>query len=75
MLKFLIIFIGIVYIVGYIGRLLIGQWLKKMQNPNQFQNKQQQVRPEGEVFVKKTTDNKKHFNIDDGEYVDYEEVK
>ncbi len=76
MLKFLLIFIAIIYISGYLGRLLLGRWLKKMQNPSQFQNNQQQQhRPEGEVSVDKKANDKKHFEKGDGEYVDYEDVK
>lgn len=74
MLKFLLIFIAIIYIVGYIGRLLLGNWLKKMQNPNQFQSKPQNTRPEGEVIIDKNTTNKKRFDNKDGDYIDYEEV-
>ena len=38
-------------------------------NSNQYQQK------EGEVKIDKSVDLKSHFNPNDGEYVDYEEVK
>jgi hypothetical protein len=75
MLKFFLIFIAIVYLIGYVGRLFLSRWLKKMQNPNNFQNNQQTVRPEGAVHINKKTSTKKHFDKQDGDYVDYEEVK
>lgn len=34
-----------------------------------------QNRKEGEVKIDKTVNQKSHFNANDGEYVDYEEIK
>ena len=36
---------------------------------------QKQQRKEGEVKIDKTVEQKSHFNPNDGEYVDYEEIK
>ncbi len=76
-LRFFLIFIIvsylIIYLIGIIGKWAVKRWLNKMQDPN---NKQTTNKKEGEVtvnFGRKTQ--RKHFNKDDGEYVDYEEVK
>lgn len=40
-----------------------------------FNDHQTQQRKEGEVKIDKNVEPKSHFNPNDGEYVDYEEVK
>lgn len=66
------------YALKFIGKLLFPFVMKKMSDnmDHRFQQNQQKPnRPEGEVTVenKKTTSSK--FSKEDGEYVDYEEIK
>ena len=74
MLKFLLIFFIIVYLIGYLGRIFLKNWLRKMsgQNNQQYNYKQ---KPEGEVTVDTNPKNSKKGKFKDGEYVDFEEIK
>lgn len=45
---------------------------KKTQSPNKSNNTQ---RKEGEVKIETNIQQKSYFNKNDGEYVDYEEIK
>lgn len=75
MFKFLIIFIAIIYLFGYLGRMFLSRWVKKMQNNGPNQQYQQSSRPEGDVTINNAASKKKAFDSSDGDYVDYEEVK
>jgi len=41
----------------------------------QFDKNQQNKKREGDVTIKYTSETKKHYSQDSGEYVDYEEIK
>ncbi|MBI9067122.1 MAG: hypothetical protein JEZ09_07505 [Salinivirgaceae bacterium] len=73
MLKFLLIFFIVIYLLGFIGRMLIKNWLRKMGNHNESQSNDN--RKEGEVIINTNTKDSKKFNKTDGDYVDYEEVE
>ena len=49
--------------------------VSKSKTQAQTFNGNQSYRKEGEVRIDKNVDLKSHFNPNDGEYVDYEEVK
>ena len=73
MLKFLLIFFIVIYILGYVGKWFIRNWLKKMSNQQMNQNEPNSKR-EGEVTINvKDTKSEKRFK-GDGDYVDYEEI-
>jgi hypothetical protein len=73
MLKFLLIFFIVIYLLGYLGKWFFVRWVKKMSN--QQYSQASDMRQEGEVTIDidKTQSNKR-FNTE-GEYVDYEEVE
>ena len=75
-LRTILIIIIVVYILKLIGRyvvpLLIKRQINKFQQNNNTYNRQQ--KPEGEVTVEQNKNKENKSNIDDGEYVDYEEV-
>ncbi len=76
LLKFIFIAFLIIYLLGYIGRYLLSRWLKKFQQGAQGQATQGgKSQKEGEVTINNNPTEKKHFSKDDGEYVDYEEIK
>ncbi|OFX56704.1 MAG: hypothetical protein A2046_00195 [Bacteroidetes bacterium GWA2_30_7] len=72
LIKFILITFLVIYVIGFLFKLWIKMFLKKaVKNMN---NQSQPIKKEGEVTVEYKNDNKK-FKSDDGEYVDYEEVK
>jgi hypothetical protein len=76
MLKFILIFILVLYAIGFIGRIILRHYLAKMASrfangPYQHQNK----RPEGEVTIEINAQKGKNYQHHVGEYVDFEEVK
>jgi len=76
-LKFLLIFFIVIYLLGYLGKLLFIYWLKKVMNQKMNQNAYEQKK-EGEVTINKnakTTKTAKKYNTSNSEYVDYEEIK
>lgn len=79
MIKFLqiILFIFLIsYLLKWLFGFLIRRWLNKMAGQNGFNANQYHNRPEGDVKVEnKQSANNKRFTKDDGDYVDYEEVK
>lgn len=72
MLKFILIFILIIYLLGYLGKLFFRNWIRKMsdQNQNNYNS-----RKEGDVHINLNQQKEKKFNKEDGEYVDYEDVE
>lgn len=75
MLKFLLIFFIIIYLLSFIGKWFFTSLVNKATSGSHFNSGQQNNRPEGDVSVQKEPQKSKLFKKDDGEYVDYEEVK
>ena len=78
MLKFLIIFILVVMAVRLLLRLVLPTIVKTVFRSLQEQQARQQAgpsRPEGSVFVSGKAPKNKPTSADDGEYVDYEEIR
>ena len=77
LLKIFFFFILLVFVGGFISRYLLGRYFKKMRDKmnQQYHEKQNQRRNEGDVTINPNSKkNKKHFKDDDGEYIDYEEL-
>ena len=75
MLRFILIFLIILYVIGFIGRLLLRWWLTRMAKRAEEMSKQQfQSYNEGHIQYEKPDQQKKRFDKEDGEYVDFEEV-
>lgn len=74
MLKFLLIFFIVIYLVGYIAKLLFVNWVKKVSNQHLNQDVYN-TKKEGEVTIDKNPQNSRKTNTKNGEYIDYEEVK
>lgn len=70
MLKFIIILLAVIYLGGLISKWIVKRWLRNFSNKNSYQNKK-----EGEITVKYTQPMEKKIKKEEGEYVDYEEVK
>lgn len=49
--------------------------MSKSKTQAQGFNGNQSYQKEGEIKIEKNVNRKSHFNANDGEYVDYEEVK
>lgn len=74
MLKFLLIFFIVIYLVGYLGRLFLARWVRKVSGQDQ-NNQNFQQKPEGEVTVNKGQNSSSKNKFNEGDYVDYEEIK
>jgi hypothetical protein len=76
-LKIFFFFILLVFIGGFISRYLIGRYFRNIRDNihNQYNEKQKERQKDGDVTINSKKRNKKHFDKDDGEYVDYEEVE
>ncbi|MDE5424084.1 DUF4834 family protein [Ancylomarina sp. DW003] len=78
-MKFILIAIGVYFLIKYLFRaffpVIVKKTFDKMQQQQQNQQQQYQQKPEGEVTVEKNTTSKdKHNTKDVGDYVDFEEV-
>jgi len=84
-LKFLLILL-IIYLLGYLFFRVIFPWLLKRfvkkaaqrMNPDFKQDAEKQKRKQGEINIDYIPENKDKNNdedIDNGEYIDYEEIK
>ncbi len=79
-IKTVAIIILIYYGFKFLARLLAPFLIKKITDKmgSQFQNQSQQkesTKPEGEVTIEKKQSTKSKFSKNDGEYIDYEEIK
>lgn len=74
MLKFLLIFLIVIYLLGYLGRIFINNWLRKMSNQAR-ENHSNHNQKEGDVTINMQKGSSKKINKNDGDYIDYEEVE
>ena len=73
MLKFLLILFIVIYAIGYIGKLLFANWIRKMSN-QQMNHDEYDNKKEGEVTINLKDSKGDKKNRVAGDYVDYEEV-
>ena len=77
-LKVLLIIIASFYLLGWIGRIMLKRYVRKMQKKMHDYQKNyyesQTRRPEGDIKIEVNKDKGKKFTKNDGDYVDYEEV-
>lgn len=73
MLKFLLIFFIVIYVLGYVGKWLFANWIKKMSN-NQMNQNEYNTKKEGEVTIDTNRASTEKKFKDNGNYIDYEEV-
>jgi hypothetical protein len=75
MLKFILVFLIVLYAIGFIGRLLLRWWLSRMAKRAEEMSKQQyQSYSDGHIQYEKPDQKKKQYSKNDGEYIDFEEV-
>lgn len=76
-LRFILIFFLVLYILQIVIRFIFRRYIKKIQK--QFDQQQEfykhQNSKEGDVIIEKTEQGTKKVSKNDGEYVDYEEIK
>jgi len=84
LLKFLLITFLVLWLLGILGRLLmpfaLRYLIKRLTNnsgmfPPQNRPENRPPHPEGSVHIKGNPPPETRFRPDDGEYVDYEEIK
>ena len=79
MLKFLLFLLIAFFVLRALGRFFVVSTFsnlnKKMQEQMRHQQQSQQNMPEGHVSVDATPGKKPRSGKDDGDYIDYEEVK
>jgi len=73
--RFLLILLIIYFIVKFFTRFILQRFFKKMQTNFESQQNQYQKKEEGDVTIKTKSDKNKKIDKDEGDYVDYEEVK
>lgn len=74
----ILIYIGLRIFVKYIFPVLLGSYInKKMTEMHRHQQSRQQYNQnrQGNVTIDPSTSNKKKYSKDEGEYIDFEEVK
>jgi len=77
-LKFLLIVFVIFYVISLLGRYFLKRMVKNAQKQYQQggqKDTQNKKRKEGDTFVQYKPNEKKHIPNDEGDYVDYEEIK
>lgn len=75
LLKFLLVAIGIYYLIKFLFRAFFPIIVKKTFDKMQQNQQQYQEKPEGEVTVEKNTTKKSnHNNKEVGDYVNFEEI-
>lgn len=78
-LKFLLIVFVVFYLILLLGRLYIRRFIRK--NSRQYQQQKEQTKnggrrhKTGDTFVQYKPNEKKNIPKDEGDYVDYEEIK
>ncbi len=75
MIKFLLIFFIVIYLVGLLGKWFFATLINKATSNSNYNPSRENQRSEGEISVEKPSQKSKLFKKNDGEYVDYEEVK
>jgi uncharacterized protein (UPF0333 family) len=77
-LKFLLIVFAVFYIISLLGRYFLKRMMNKAKQQYQ-QNSQQEStnkkRKEGDISVDYKPNEKKHIPNNEGDYIDYEEIK
>lgn len=78
--RVILIIVLIYYVFKLLGRYVFPYLLKnyinkQQQKYGQYQQQDEPQHKEGEVYIKKNPNKGKQKDIDDGEYVDYEEVE
>jgi hypothetical protein len=73
-LRFVLIAILVIYVLGFISRFLLRLYVKKMGKRYGWNTQEDEKRPEGEVKVTQSPRSNKKVDDSLGEYVDYEEV-
>ena len=73
--RFLLILFVIYFIVKIFTRFILQRFFKKVQTNFENQQNQYQKKKEGDVTVNTKPDKNKKIDKDEGDYVDYEEVK
>ncbi len=71
LLKTILILVAVYYIVTFVNRYFLNKYVKRVQN-KQYQDARNK---EGKVTLEDRGGKKKRISKDEGEYVDYEEVK
>lgn len=72
MLKFLVIVLVIILVIRFLNRLSFSSYVYSNDRRKQEPGHQQK---EGSVTVERNNNTEKRIRKDDGEYVDYEEIK
>lgn len=75
MFKFLLILFLIFFIVKYFAQFFLRSFLNKMQNNAGNQQSQYNRKKEGEVTINTKPKQGKKIDKNEGDYIDYEEVK
>ncbi len=75
MLRFLLVLLIVYLIIRIFSRYFIRRYAKNMQQNFEDRQNRYNKRKEGDVTIKTNSANNKKFKKDEGDYVDFEEIK
>lgn len=75
MIRFLLILFVIYFIVKIFTRFVLGSYFKNMQRNFENQQNQYNKKKEGDVTINTKPKTNKKIDKDEGDYIDYEEIK
>ena len=75
LIRFALILLIIFLIIRFFSRFILRAYVKNMQQNFENQKNQYNQKQEGDVTINHRKGKDKKFTKDDGDYVDYEEIK
>ena len=75
MLKFILIVFLVFFILKFIAQYFLRSFLKNMQKNSRDQQTQYNQKKEGDVTINTKAKTGKKIDKDEGDYIDYEEIK
>ena len=75
MFKFILILFLIFFIIKFLAQFFLKSFLNKMQNNAGNQQSQNNQKKEGDVTINKKPNQGKKIDKNEGDYIDYEEIK
>lgn len=75
LVRFLLILFIIYFIIKIFTRYILGSFFKKMQGNFENQQNNRNNRKEGDVIIKTQPKGGKKIDKEEGDYIDYEEIK
>jgi len=75
LVRFALILLIIFFIIRIFTRYILQSYFKNMQKNFEDQQRQYQQKKDGDITVENRPDSNKKFDKNEGDYIDYEEIK